>query len=88
MNTIQLQQKHLFCLRFSLNLDCFDHGEDYIIQDTCITKEEQNDYEKCKGDSNQSDGKCQKKLKTCQMTNNAKVCEPSTAENTVSQNLY
>ena len=78
MNTIQLQQKHLFCLQFSLNLECFDHGEDYIIQDTCIAIEEQNDYEKCKGIAD-----CQMKIKTCQMTNNAKVCEPSTAENMI-----
>ena len=78
-----------FAYTFHLNLDCFDHGEDYTIKDTCIDKA---NYEKCQEECSQSDGKdiadCQKKCKTCPMTINAKVCEPSTTENTVSQNLH
>ena len=58
-----------------------------MIKDTCID----DDYEKCLKEKGKSDGKhnaeCHKIFKTCQKTNNAKVCEPSTTENTVSQNL-
>ena len=49
-----------------LNVDCFDHGEDYVIKDTCIDNTVEN----------------------CPKTNNAKVCEPSSTENVVSQNIF
>ena len=56
-----------------------------MIKDTFIDKA---GYEKCLEESGKTIADCQKQFKTCQKTNNAKVCEPSTTDNMVSQNLH